>query len=319
MGERKLWPALTVRATRIGPVPDADLVSAVIDDHSPTAIQDLTDHPLPPGGLWDPPSLPPVETRDPSLHWRIFFSSAADRDRAADALRTAPPGFEITCEEIADDDWAACSQREISAVSAGPFIVAPPWNVPASVPAGSTLVIIEPSRGFGTGHHPSTRLCLRALGNIDVCGARVLDLGTGSGVLAMAASLRGARAVTAIDIDPDAIEAARQSAALNPGAKNVEWLVGDFRDQSSPLVGPWDVVLANLTGGMLRSSADRLRALSAAGLLIASGFDEHERPDVEDALPMAVRAAYAENGWIGLALSQPGAADSWRGAGSSPR
>jgi ribosomal protein L11 methyltransferase len=197
--------------------------------------------------------------------------------------------------------------------------VTPPWDVPSLVPVDSTLVIIEPSRGFGTGHHASTRLCLRALGHIDVYGARVLDLGTGSGVLAMAASLCGARAVTAIDIDPDAIEAARQSAALNPGVEKVEWLVGDFRDQSAPLAGPWDVVLANLTGGMLRSSADRLRALSAAGLLIASGFDEHERPDVEDALQMAVRAAYVEDGWIGLALSQPGAADSWRGAGSSPR
>jgi ribosomal protein L11 methyltransferase len=147
----------------------------------------------------------------------------------------------------------------------------------------------------------------------------VLDLGTGSGVLALAASLRGARAVTAIDIDADAIEAARQSAALNPGAENVEWRIGDFRDQGSPLVSPWDVVLANLTGGMLRSSADRLRALSASGLLIASGFDEHERADVEHALQMAVRAAYAEDGWIGLALSQPAAADSWRGARSSPR
>lgn len=319
MGERKLWPALTVRATRIGPVPDADLVSAVIDDHSPTAIQDLTDHPLPRGGLWDPTSPPPGKPADRSLHWRIFFSSAADRDRAANALRSALHGLETSCEEVADDDWAARSQREISAVSAGPFIVAPPWDVPAPVPVGSTLVIIEPSRGFGTGHHASTRLCLRALGNSDVRGARVVDLGTGSGVLAMAASLRGARAVTAIDIDPDAIDAARQSKALNPGVGNVEWLVGDFRDPSSPLVGPWEVVLANLTGAMLRSSADRVRALSGAGLLIASGFDEHERPDVEDALRMAVRATYTEDGWIGLALSQPDAADSWRGAGSSPR
>jgi ribosomal protein L11 methyltransferase len=184
---------------------------------------------------------------------------------------------------------------------------------------GSTLVIIVPSRGFGTGHHASTRLCLRALGDIDVCDARVLDVGSGSGVLAMAASLRGARAVTAIDVDADAIGAARQSAALNPAVQNVDWLVGDFRDQRPPLLGPWDVVLANLTGGMLRSSADRLRALTASGLLIASGFDEHERSEVENALRMAVRAAYDEEGWIGLALSQPAAADSSRGARSIPR
>ena len=319
MAERKLWPALTVRATLDTPAAAADLVSALIDDHSPTAIQDLTEHPLPPGGLWDPTSPPPIETSETWLEWRIFFASAADRDQAAAALRSAPFALDVICDDVSDDDWAARSQREIAAIRAGPFIVAPPWDVPSPLTAGSTLVIIEPSRGFGTGHHASTRLCLRALGDTDVRGARVLDLGTGSGVLAIAASLRGAHAVTAIDVDADAIEAARQSAALNFAIENVEWLVGDFRDRSSPLIGSWDVVLANLTGGMLRSSVDRLRALSASGVLIASGFDEHERADVENALQMAVRAAYDEDGWIGLALTRPGAADSWRGARSTPR
>ena len=319
MAERKLWPALTVRATLDTAAPVADLVSALIDDHSPTAIQELTEHPLPAGGLWDPTSPPPIETSERSLEWRIFFASAADRDRAAAALRAAPFALDVISDDVPDDDWAARSQQEISAVRAGPFIVAPPWDVPSQLTAGSTLIIIEPSRGFGTGHHASTRLCLRALGDIDVRGAHVLDLGTGSGVLAIAASLRGAQAVTAIDVDADAIEAAQQSATLNPAIENVKWLVGDFRERSSPLIGPWDVVLANLTGGMLRSSADRLRALSTSGVLIASGFDEHERPDVEHALHMAVRAAYCEDGWMGLSLTRPGAADSWRDARSTPR
>ena len=316
MAERKLWPALTLRAADADP----ELVSATLDEYSPTAIQDLSDVPLPPGGLWDPTVPVQAEPPETALHWRVFFASEADREAAAAMLRAEYRALEITPEEVPDEDWAARSQRQLSAIAVGPFVIAPPWDVPSPALADSTLVIIEPSRGFGTGHHASTRLCLRALGETNMRGARVLDLGTGSGVLALAASLRGARMVTAIDNDPDAIEAARQSAALNPTVTNVEWLVGDFRDRRSRLVnGSWDLVLANLTGGMLRSSSDRLRELTGSGVLIASGFDEHERAQVEDALQMRTRAAFAEDGWVGLVLSRLVSADSSRAAGSIPR
>jgi ribosomal protein L11 methyltransferase len=169
---------------------------------------------------------------------------------------------------------------------------------------GSTLVIIEPARGFGTGHHASTRLCLRALSQVDVRERRVLDLGTGSGVLAIAASLRGARDVVAVDVDPDAIDAARMSQALNPEASSIEWVVGDFRAPGQPrLEGPWNLVLANLTGGMLISSAPCLRELVGQGRLIVSGFDERERADVEAALELGVGTTFVEDGWVGMLLT----------------
>ena len=100
-----------------------------------------------------------------------------------------------------DDDWAARSQQSLTAVRAGSFIVAPPWDLPDSPPADVTVIVIEPSMGFGTGHHATTRLCLRLLSDIDVSDLDVLDLGTGSGVLSMAAALRGARRVVGIDVD----------------------------------------------------------------------------------------------------------------------
>ena len=306
MGECKLWPALLIRSgsnVEGGTShPPADLVSATLDDFSPLAVQDLADIPLPPGGLWDP-TLPPLpEPPSTPLQWRVFFGSPFDRDAAAVAIKTAYPSFRLDTEEVADDDWAARSQRALTAVSAGTFVVAPPWDMPSQPAPGTTIIVIEPSRGFGTGHHASTRLCLRALSNTDVRDRRVLDLGTGSGVLAMAAALTGARQVTAVDIDPDAIEAARESAALNDGVQNIKWLVGDFRDESwPPLAGVWDVVLANLTGGMLVSSARRLRGLvGSTGTLIASGFDLNERPRVEEALQIAIRDALTEDGWVGL-------------------
>ena len=302
MGDRAAWPTLVIRGGHDSSRA-ADLIAALLDDFSPAAIEDLADHPLPPGGLWDPTYPPPPEAPPGPLQWRVFFSSALDRERAVDALRRAHPNLTLELEDVPDEDWAARSQRELTAITAGRFVVAPPWDRPSQVAPHTHLIVIEPSRGFGTGHHASTRLCLRALSDIDVRDRRVLDLGTGSGVLAMAAALTGARDVLAVDIDPDAIDAARESAALNPAVHNVRWLVADFRapDWGDTHGGPWDVVLANLTGGMLRSSAARIRELLAAdGTLIASGFDHSEQRAVESALELHPLAELHEDGWVGL-------------------
>jgi ribosomal protein L11 methyltransferase len=304
LGDRKLWPALLLQSGASSDSTLAELVSATLDDFSPIAIQDLTDVPVPPAGLWDPTAAPLPEPPPSPLNWRVFFASSRHRDVAAAALKALHPSVTVEVENVADDDWAARSQREVTAIRAGSFIVAPPWNVPAPAHDGSVLIVIEPSRGFGTGHHASTRLCLRALSDVDVRDARVLDIGTGSGVLAMAAALKGAREVLAVDVDPDAIEAARHSAALNQHVEQVDWQVADFRDEQWPAIArDWDVVLANLTGGMLIASADRLRALVGVRILIVSGFDKDERVEVERALHMKTSASFIEDGWVGLVLT----------------
>jgi ribosomal protein L11 methyltransferase len=307
LGERRDWPALVIRSGRVAPELD-DLVAAVLDGFSPLAIEDLTPLPLPPGGLWDPTFPPPPEPPPSPLRWRAFFTTAGDRDAADAALRSAFPELTTAIQDVPDEDWAARSQRALTAITAGAFIVAPPWDVPASPPRGVSVIVIEPSRGFGTGHHASTRLCLRALSSTDLGGRRVLDLGTGSGVLAMAAAIKGAATVIALDIDADAIDSARESQRLNPGASCVTWLIGDFRDPDWKELagGRWDVVLANLTGGMLQSSAARIRDLIAAGgCLIASGFDEGEGPAVREALGLTARATFVEDGWVGLVAVRP--------------
>jgi ribosomal protein L11 methyltransferase len=248
----------------------------------------------------------------------VFFTTADERDRAADAVAQRFESLTISREDVPDEDWAARTQRELTAVRAGRFIVAPPWDVPSDREA--SVIIIEPSRGFGTGHHASTRLCLRALSEVDVRGKRVLDLGTGSGVLAMAADVSGAHLVIAVDIDADAIDSARASARLNPRVGSIPWLLGDFRDRGWDALagGPFDVVLANLTGGMLTASAQRIRELLARdGWLICSGFDEDEEPRVKDALALASHARLVEDRWVGLTLRA--SAGSSGDAGSSPR
>jgi ribosomal protein L11 methyltransferase len=318
LADEKAWPALVIRSSAVLAADDEETLAALLDDFAPTAIQDLTPLPLPPGGLWDPTYPPPPEPPPAPLRWRVFFTTAGGRDAARTALDAAFPTLEVSADDVGDDDWAARSQRALTAIHAGRFIVAPPWDVPSGSQA--TVIIIEPSRGFGTGHHASTRLCLRALSDIDLRGRRVLDLGTGSGVLAMAAFVSGARDVVAVDIDPDAIDSARESAALNARVAGIHWLVGDFRDRGWDALagGPFDVVLANLTGGMLISSAARVRELLRRdGLLICSGFDVDEQPRVEEVLGLSRSAAFVEDRWVGLILRD--AAGSSAGADSTPR
>lgn len=298
------WAALQLDAPDLDPTGELEgQVSALLTDYDPVAIQDLAELPLPPGGLWDP-TFPPIPDPPPSpLRWRVFFKRASDRDDAQAAIAAAFPDLTLSTMEVSDEDWAARSQRGLTAIEAGRFIVAPPWAVPAE-PGERTLVVIEPSMGFGTGHHATTRLCLRALSTMDLRGRSVLDLGTGSGVLAIAAALSGARVVVGVDVDQDAIDNARHNAGLNETFVPPTFDVGDFREHTMRTA---DLVMANLTGGMLRSAADAIRTLvSPGGTLLVSGFDESERPHVRDAFgdwPEVTSAV--EETWVALTLTRP--------------
>jgi ribosomal protein L11 methyltransferase len=275
----RLWPALLVEAPALDdPAEAEELVSAVLDDFAPQAIEDLAERPLPPGGLWDP-TFPAIPDPPPTpLRWRVFFATADGRDGAAEALGARWPSLRLSAVDVPDEDWAARSQQSLTAVRAGRFVVAPPWDMPSTTDAATTVIVIEPSMGFGTGHHPTTRLCLRLLSDIQMNDRRVLDIGTGSGVLAMAAALSGASAVVGIDVDQDAIDAANASASLNPLPPVISFVTGDFRAAPPE---PADLVVANLTGGMLRTTAPALASLMRArGSLIVSGFDESEEKDV---------------------------------------
>lgn len=294
----RVWPALILRAAEIDE--SEELVSGVLADFAPVAIQDLAERPLPPGGLWDP-TFPPIPDPPPSpLHWNVCFNEADERDRAAAAIRDALPHLDIESVDLPDEDWAARSQRALTAVHAGRFVIAPPWDLPQE-PGDATVIVIEPSMGFGTGHHATTRMCLRIMSGLDISDAIVLDLGTGSGVLSMAAALSGARRVTGIDIDQDAIDSAESSARLNTLPDTITFTVADFRRQPP---APADLVLANLTGGMLTSTAASIAALvRPGGRLILSGFDHTEVDAVLRAFSgFTEESRLSEDSWIALSL-----------------
>jgi ribosomal protein L11 methyltransferase len=231
----------------------------------------------------------------------VCFSDGGERERAAEAIRSVVPGLSIEAVDLPDEDWAARSQRSLTAVRAGRFIIAPPWDLPQE-PVDATVIVIEPSMGFGTGHHATTRMCLRLLGEIDVADQTVLDLGTGSGVLSMAAALSGARRVVGIDVDGDAIGSAEASARLNTLPDTITFQVSDFRSHPP---APADIVLANLTGGMLTSSAPAITSLvRSGGSLIVSGFDQSEVTGVMSAFSsLTEQQRLSEDGWTALRLS----------------
>jgi ribosomal protein L11 methyltransferase len=218
-----------------------------------------------------------------------------DRARRAIADREELNAVPI---DVSDEDWARRSQENLRAIDAGGVIVAPPWDVPKG---SSPIIIIEPSMGFGTGHHATTRLCLLSMQQLDLRGARVLDVGTGSGVLALAAWKFGASDIAAIDNDPDALENARTNIATNGAAAAIDVIqddLGALRIQRA------DVVLANLTGAVLVRYADELRSLiTEHGYLILSGFSPDDAAIIRKAFGnLGVIAQQTEGDWAALTL-----------------
>jgi ribosomal protein L11 methyltransferase len=257
-----------------------DRIYAALDDFNPLAIQE-------------------AETGD---RWRVFFRSADVRDRAAAAVLNALPAqlVEVSSVDVPDDDWARRSQQNLTAVRAGRLVIAPPWDVPKS--AGDPVIIIEPSTGFGTGHHATTRLCLEMLQRLELRGARVIDVGTGSGVLALAAWKLGASDVVAIDNDPDALENARANFATNGAGPSIDVVL----DQLESLrIERADVVLANLTGAMLlRCSGELTSLLRDDGYLVVSGFAPDEAHVVKTAFKsLRVIEEQVDGDWAALCLS----------------
>jgi len=274
------WPAIDVQPSAPAPDPEElqGVVLAALDDCSVTAVLEL------PSG------------------WRFFFNNPGARDRAVRIVGERwPNALSATAVDVPDEDWARRSQDNLGAIRVGRVTIAPPCapEAGASPPPG-LAVIIQPSMGFGTGHHATTRLCTALLQQLDLAGRTVLDIGTGSGVLALVASRLGADAVLGVDDDPDALESARENLQLNDVTGGIELREADFRTLPAQ---PVDGVTANLTGALLvRGAAHVLSTLAPGGSLILSGITLEEELDVRARFDPELRLAsrLEEDGWVGL-------------------
>jgi ribosomal protein L11 methyltransferase len=182
-------------------------------------------------------------------------------------------------ERIGPTNWNAAWEATVQPVLAGPFVVHPPWHEP---PAGALAIRIEPKMSFGTGHHETTRLVLGLVPEIVRPGDRVLDAGTGTGVLAIASVRIGASRAVGFDTDPWSVRNAVENAASNGMADRIVVLEGDLEAVPGE---PFDVILANINRNVLLdlvpAFADRL---DQGGRLALSGVLLDDRDVMVEAL-----------------------------------
>jgi ribosomal protein L11 methyltransferase len=205
-------------------------------------------------------------------------------DRESAALAAEALGGRI--DEVADQDWGESWKKDWKPISAGRVFVRPSW-VAAAAPEGAAEVILDPGMAFGTGTHPTTALCLRALSALLLSrpAASVLDVGTGSGLLAIAARKLGAGRVRGIDNDPVAVRVARENAAAN----RVELELGE--EPLAAIAERYDLVVANILANTLMEMAgDLARRLTPGGVAVISGILVSQEAEV--------RAAYLQAGLV---------------------
>jgi ribosomal protein L11 methyltransferase len=221
---------------------------------------------------------------------------------------SAPAIIEITSEPLLEEDWGAGWKQHFKPFHAAPRLVVKPTWEPYEAGEGEAVIEMDPGMAFGTGLHASTRL---ALGLIEeLCALvppeRVLDLGTGTGILAMAAALRGAREVAAIDTDPDAVAAARCNVELNRlGGRVAVGGEGPALD-----VGPFGLIAANITADVLLALATRIVGLlGPGGALVLSGIlageQAREVRDGFERLGLCRALERTEGEWSALLLFAP--------------
>jgi ribosomal protein L11 methyltransferase len=255
----------------------------------------------------EPGALVPL-AGEPSAWRRTVLAALVDADRDPRALlaraagtlgRSAPPvralGF------VADRDWVRATQAQFEPIPIGErLLVRPSWHDDAD--GGDRLVLVlDPGLAFGTGTHPTTRLCLAWLERHLRPGDTVVDYGCGSGILAIAAARLGAADVTAIDIDPQALVATRENARRNRVVLRVQ-------PTDAPPPAPADVVVANILSSPLKLLAPVLAALvRPGGSLVLSGVLERQVDEVAAAYDawLTLRAVAAEDGWACLAGTKP--------------
>jgi ribosomal protein L11 methyltransferase len=204
----------------------------------------------------------------------------------------------VSVETVEEEKWLDWQKESIGPIATGDRLwIIPSWREDET-PEGRTAVVIDPGLAFGTGHHPTTCGCLVMIEKLG--GASTLDVGCGTGLLAIASVMLGASRAVGVDTDPDAVDVARKNVAINSVTDQVTIIEGsvDAVDEK------FDTVVANLYLGPLVSLAPKLaERLNPNGVLIISGFTEDQESKVDKAMRLAGVAPldrWTKGGWVTL-------------------
>jgi ribosomal protein L11 methyltransferase len=230
------------------------------------------------------------------------------------------PLSEPTVRAMAEEDWTEAWKRQYHRFRVGQrIVIVPVWEEYEPAP-GEAIIRLEPGMAFGTGLHPTTRLCLEALEKHLVPGTIVLDVGTGSGILAIAAAKLGARSVLALDADPEAVSVAGENVTVNDVVGCVAVRHGSLAGGTSPERMPWhfvsenpvqvldtghfDLAMVNILAPVIVAMAPALaQRLAPGGWIIAAGLVDSQEEDVVNALLAAqlhIVERLREKDWVTL-------------------
>ena len=254
--------------------------------------------------LFGEPGMPPPKDGWQRSRMVALFAQESQAQEAVQLL-SAQDFFEgclvVGVQAVADQDWVRLTQSQFAPVEITPdFWIVPTWHEP---PAQARQIIrLDPGLAFGTGTHPTTRMCLRWIAQHGVQGQRVLDYGCGSGILAIGAAKYGALNIDAVDID----EAAVTSTVLNAEANGVVLLAG-LPDKAK---GQYQTVLANILATPLKVLAPLLCSyVASGGSLVLAGILERQADELKAAYAPWIELVVAdsEDGWILMTATSPAA------------
>jgi len=216
---------------------------------------------------------------------------------------------ELEVKTLEKREWQEEWKRYFHVLKVGHSLIIKPSWLAYEVQPGDRVLELDPGMAFGTGYHPSTRTCLEALEKWICSGMKVLDLGTGSGILTIGAIRLGADFVTALDIDSSAIKAARQN-VKGAGLRDVVRLTKGTLPHFWVQPGSVDLVVANINATIIEEKASQLlTALGPGGVLIVSGIVESRRKELErifQKLRLAQLETYSQDGWCTLVYKNHG-------------
>ncbi len=231
----------------------------------------------------------------------VDVEGSSERIQELTKALTEAGALEVVTRDLVEDNWEIAWRQFFKPRRVGKrFVVRPTWEEFESA-EDDLVIVLDPGQAFGTGDHPTTRLCLELMETLPIKGNRVLDVGCGSGILAVGACLLEAKKVLAIDIDPIAVEVAKENRELN--GVNFEALAGEGLNG---LKGDWDVAISNIISATIVRIANDVRdVLVDGGRWVISGVIVDNWPDVKIA---AQKAGFEflemreEDGWVGASF-----------------
>ena len=303
MEQQAEWTKLTVRSAR----ENLDVVTAVMGmlDNG-LLIEDYSDFPFETGMYGDLVDETIKNADVTRIAVSIFVSREKNLSEYVAFLRErfafAGVDWEYECEGLCEEDWAESWKRYYQPIPLGAVTIVPAWWE-YRAKDGEIVVRMDPGMAFGAGTHETTRLAVLLLEETVAGGEAVLDVGTGSGILAIVAEKLGAGAVRGYDIDPVAVRVARENAAAN-GVKNVAFGTSDLLASVETPEGGYDLAVANIVADvLLRMAPDLPGVLRPGARLICSGIIEPRLPELRAGMTAAgfrEEKVVSENDWYAL-------------------